>query len=240
MLYRGQLTDLGIVVILALRKFTARRRHTMPLPVITNGFRTRSVFSNVVAGRPWSTGMDFLCSTGGGDAQALADELIVRWNLFFITTSGGTAPQTLFRTEINLQSVEVYELDGSTAPATATPVGVVGGTNASSAGMPPDLAVVVSKRTAQRGARGRGRSYLAGFAGSILSTVDQGFIANGAAAALENNWVSQFDSVTAGGQTYDQVVIGRIGVGSPIQAAFPITNYSVDNSFDVQRRRGLA
>lgn len=211
----------------------------MPLPVIPGGFRARSSFTNVAGGRPWSTGMDFFVQTGVGDEQELADAVRSAWLSFFtIAVPTFTVMQNFFRSEVNLVEVEVYNLGTTAAPAVAVPTVATGGV-ASGVALPPDIAAVVSKRTAFRGARGRGRSYIGGLASTTMSLTDQGLFAQAFTNSLAAAWITYFAQFTLSGVTYQQSVIGRIAEGSPLQAAYPITAYIVDQNPDVQRRRGL-
>lgn len=138
-----------------------------------------------------------------------------------------------FTDDTQLDSISVYDLGSSTAAGIVTsglPTWGDGGSDA----LPPEVALVVSHRTATRGRSGRGRSYLAGFTeqtnvGGAPSSVLTG--------AIELAWALELLHIDyAGTDGLDQVVITQ--AQSP-NLARPVVAVQVDDHWDTQRRRGI-
>lgn len=215
----------------------------MTLPTLSGGYRTISRFTNIGSGRPWSTTMDFLEQTQQNDGAAdLAASLETAWIDFFQTLIGAGPADigSRFHQDVELSEIEVYPLGTGAASTirTATP-----GTGGSGTGtpLPPDVSVVLSKRTAFRGRSGRGRNYLAGLEDGAPD--GDGFIASVLVTALQAGANNEFLSLSAIGYAWDLVIITPQTPPPPptpwVPVARQVTSISVDRNFDTQRRRGL-
>lgn len=222
----------------------------MALPVLSNHFRTITTFSNIASGNPWSVTIDYdrTLETGDLSAENVADSLLVQWGLFVTTpiAPSGSIASTI-NSLVDLDSIRVYDLDPDPGPDAELTPGTAFGTSTFS-NLPPDLAICVSKRTAGRGRRARGRIYLGGF--NITASDANGFIAPGLQAAIAggmNDHMREFEPAI--GDRLTMVVISQFARGpvmppllppGPILPAtsFQVSSLTVDNHFDVQRRRG--
>lgn len=209
----------------------------MPLPVITDAYRVIVGFTGASSSKPWSTHWDYLDTSGLGNAADLATIFDTALNAF--KTVGGTTStevQDYFTTDTDLVDITVYALDGISAPVVITPASVSFGTGSNANTLPPDLAVVSTLRTTERGARGRGRQYWQ--ANNDLAKTSAGLVATGLRDNLSTGIFATFQTLTGVLGTYDWSVIGRAAEGNPTLVIREITSVSCDAHFDVQRRRG--
>lgn len=221
----------------------------MPLPVIT-GFRTVSTFSNIGSGVPWSVTFDYrhTLQTGGLSAQNVADHMLTRWIAFYNTITTGTNQLRLnVNPDVDLQSIKVYDLR-----LDAGPDGEWVGTESIGTGtggpLPPDMALCLTKRTGQRGRRGRGRAYFGGWQNSAVTA--DGFVTDSVATAVAAAATAQLLELNpAIGDELSMVVISQFARGpvvppllppGPILPTddFPVLSLTCDVQWDVQRRRG--
>lgn len=208
----------------------------MALPVVTNAFRAFLSFEAPSAGsKPFSTHIDYVKTTGSDVMTALGVAIALNAAITdFITGtySAGTMGDA-FTDDTQLDAIDVYDLGSTTAAGTLT-TGLAtwgdGGTDA----LPPDVALVMSHRTATRGRSGRGRSYLAGF---TEQTNIGGQPTETLTDALELNWQLAFlhiDYTATDG--LDQVVISQAVTPN---VAREVTSIQTDRHWDTQRRRGI-
>lgn len=214
----------------------------MPLPQLSGGYRCISRFSNVSGGTEFSVLMDYLEATQTSNLeQELAEAVRDIWDDWFTNLFTGTTNTmaSYISTEVDLQEVLCYDLDGSSAAAVEPGLATSGGASGGDA-LPPDLAVVHSKRTNFRGRSGRGRFYMAGWTTNILAGGQSGLLdatfLDDVRIAATAIWTS--DRITASG-TFSPIVIANQAVGQIPVGRF-ITAVTVDQHFDVQRRRGNA
>lgn len=209
----------------------------MALPQIPNAFRTYSRFSNVPGGRPWSVVLDYTNEDALGSAANLAATLVGQWVAFFTDIITGTdSVEDYFHSSVKLQEVIVYDLGNTSAPAVESGFVTPPGGVSTQQPLPPDIAMVVSKRTEVRGRSGRGRTYLGGLVTFGMAAGTGQFrssIAGGMQAAYAANLVSFSDLTPA---QYDLGVISQ--ATNPSGELRKVANVLVDVNADVQRRRG--
>lgn len=209
----------------------------MALPQIPNAFRTYSRFSNVPGGRPWSVVLDYTNEDALGSASSLAATLVGQWVSFFTDIITGTDQvEDYFHSAVKLQEVVVYDLGSLDAPAVESAFANPPGGVSTQQPLPPDIALVVSKRTELRGRSGRGRTYFGGLVTFGMQSGSGTFrtaIASGMQAAYAANLVSFSDLTPA---QYDLGVISQ--ATNPSGELRKVANVLVDVNADVQRRRG--
>jgi len=209
------------------------------MPSIANAWRTRSVFSNVGSGKVWTTGQDYrFTGTSAGVAGELATLVNNAWVAWFQTIVTGTTPiQSYMRSEVKLVEVQVYDLGADGAVSSQAGNAAAKGLVTTTTAVPPDLAIVISKRTATRGAKGRGRCYISGWATNALDSSGSGYIASVLHPVVASAYSAAFKDVAVGGASYKAVVISQQpSIG--LDKHYDITSFSADNHWDVQRRRG--
>ena len=215
----------------------------MPLPNVSGAYRVILEFSNVSGGKNWTVSHDWLEDT---QDNTLAQELADAWPAL-ITGLGAQAVLTndlnqYFRSEVDYVSATVYPLGtGAAAAVNATPTAF--GVQNTEAPLPPDIAMVVSKRTEFRGRSGRGRMYWAGMSvGAMDGGADNGLYLPALVGAMQDWWNAFISSgiVTASGTFRPVIITPQTApeVGPWIPLARSVTNYAVDIHPDVQRRRG--
>lgn len=207
----------------------------VPLPIIENGFRTVTTFSNIASGRPWSTCFDYKAREAPvSDAEDIAEAMETAWAGFFAAPYQTETMKLRIMPAVSLQNIVVYDLSSDSAAFETGPIPTIIGTESLTAALPPDVAICVSKRTATRGRRGRGRSYLGGWS-SVVSTPTGAIIAPEAIAAAANNNFLTLVGIGAA-EIADLVVISQ--AADPLGVTYPVTTLTVDANFDTQRRRG--
>lgn len=208
----------------------------MPLPVIADHFRTITGFQNIPAGRPFSVCMDFAAITPASIEDEDVGEALGRaWLAVFAADRGTSTFSTGIYDGLECTGITVYDLTGDKAPYFTGPLaGIVG--NSALPPLPPDLAIVCSKRTGTRGRRGRGRFYMGGWCQNVVD--EDGFVDTvvDIQAAFQDNLLVLEDLTPE--PIASMVVISQVEV--PTGTPYPVTSLTVDNHWDVQRRRGLA
>lgn len=211
----------------------------MPLPVIADHFRTISEFTSQASGKPWTVCMDY---DGSGVTVDLTDEdvafaMLGGWQAFFAQVIGAVSVEDQFFTGTSLDQVTVYDLTADKAPYVLTTTPSVQGDGISA--LPADVAICISKRTATRGRRGRGRIYLGGLATASL-TPATGFIAFADILSLgaNNHLLNLIVGPIGSEEDLPMCVISQ--AVTPAGISYPVDTLTVDNSFDTQRRRGVA
>lgn len=210
----------------------------MVLPVIADGFRAILAFTPTGGGREWTVHADYVSDHVSPAASEVAEGIeaaMAAWKVDGIDAS--TQTQDFFTDNQDFIRITVYALDGESVPWVVTPAVTSFGTGTTSSSMPPDLAVVTTLRTAERGPRGRGRMY---WSPSCVVANSGGMVAAGAVRQLGERFGVFFGEITSLlGETFHQVVIGRESEGSGVRIARPVIQWSCDTHWDVQRRRGL-
>jgi len=199
----------------------------------------RSIFSNVGAGQVWSTGQDYKVNTPGtGTPEDLAAVVNTAWVAWFATiVLGTTAISSYMKDAVKLVELQVYDLGASGAVYGVAGATGAKGVNSTNTALPPDLATVISKRTGQRGAKGRGRCYISGWSSNALSTDMAGYIHTSLAAAIASGYSTQFKTLGGTGATYKAGVVSQApSIG--LDKFYEILSFQADNHWDVQRRRG--
>lgn len=210
----------------------------MVLPVIENGFRAIMAFTPTAGGKEWTVHADYVSDHVSPDASEVAEGIeaaMLAWKADGLDT--GSETRDYFTTAQDFIRITIYALDGESVPYVVTPAVTSFGTQSDVGSLPPDLAVVTTLRTAERGPRGRGRMYWQP-AGGITNA--SGTVAAGCVRQLGARFGTFFGTITdTDMETFHQVVIGRESEGSATRIARPVIQWSCDNHFDVQRRRGL-
>lgn len=211
----------------------------MPLPVITDGYRCILQFSGAPAGKSWTTHLDYWRNAGTGEQDelfALLDAAMTAWNAAGPTTS--TELRDFFDQNIDFLGVDIYKLDGVSAARSYTPTTTAWGTATVGASqLPPDLAVVSTLRTADRGPRARGRCYW--FPNAPLSN-NSGVPHNDLRTNLSTNMFNNLAILTDASDEFLLSVIGRTSESDPTPVRRIVESIGCDAHFDVQRRRGQA
>ena len=210
----------------------------MPLPTIPGVVRASA--SGVIAGGShWSNTWHFrridLADPVPADIAALHVELLV---FYAALGTGFLAGVT------SLDVINYTPLDGTSGAVALPGPGDPGGDGASA--LPPEVAEVITIRTAGRGRRARGRIFLPAISethnvgGRLTSAAVLGLTALAdalAAAAVVSGW-------QVGVASYGRSMIRtpgftdhRISVSSWDPFFTPATSLTVDNKFDVQRSR---
>lgn len=160
---------------------------------------------------------------------------------------GGTWPPlaAFMPTTGSFTRVELLDVRTPNQPVVSSTGAATPGTSAS-AGLPGEVAAVLTLRTALTGTSNRGRVYVPNFATNALGAGDviaaaavtaiQGWVANiqGAVANVSGTWVILHPARAA--------YIGATGTTHPARPAGSVTVTSAivrDNHWDSQRRRGL-
>lgn len=217
----------------------------MALPSLDDHYRAITRFTNVPGGRPFTVSIDFVdLDKLGNLAPQLAEGLLENWGGWFASIVGGgvTPLSDYIMPTVAVSSVLVYDLGSADEGAERTPstpiVGTAGGTDRA---MPPDIAVVVSKRSGFRGRAGSGRFYMGGWAEQIM---------DGASGLLEPTFTQGLEQISndsflgAPGTFTDADLNGiRAAIISQKEGLPDISRvvqtFTVDTHVDVQRRRGI-
>jgi len=163
----------------------------------------------------------------------------------FSTGATWTALAAFMPTTVALAGISLRDVNAPNGALINSTTPAAPGTSASP-GLPDEVALVVTMRTALAGRANRGRMYIPGWATNALAA---GNVAAAATVTALQNWVQGFGTVyTASGLT---LVIGQPArnaytgstgtqhparpAGSVIVNALPVR----DNHWDTQRRRGL-
>jgi hypothetical protein len=188
----------------------------MPLPTIANVFRVRLLWSAHAGVTPVNV---FHVRASGADEEDIFNQVEgeLLGNQFGCMNQNYT-----------INAIGVTPLDGASAETVftlGTPLAATGGTGEQS----PQVAVVVSLHTTQRGARGRGRLYL----GPVVEVSQvNGALDSGDRTAMQTAWES-FVSGLAGG-----AIATLLGVASYTHSDFhDLKSLSVQSVLGTQRRR---
>jgi hypothetical protein len=210
----------------------------MPLPVIPGAVRITC--AGVVAGggrwsNTWHARRVDLGSSTGVEQAALATE----FGIFY-----GGAIMPLCAAPTAIQTVELTPLDG-TSGAIVFPTPVVG--SSSDGALPPEVASVITIRTAARGRRARGRVYLPAFSKGhittpgLLDSTTIGVIQVAVAALMVGAGVAGWEMGVASygkSRKVDFTVTPHRVVETVWDPFFtPMTLGTVDDRLDVQRHR---
>lgn len=210
----------------------------MVLPIIENGFRAILGFTPSGGGREWSTHLDYVSDHVSPAASEVAEGIeaaMEAWKADGIDS--GNETRDLFTASQDFIRITIYPLDGESVPYVVTPAVTSFGTNGEVNSIPPDLAVVTTLRTAERGPRGRGRMFWQAGSGTVNNS---GMVSAAAVRQFGARVGVFFGTITDTSlETFHQVVIGRESEGSSVRIARPVIQWSCDTHFDVQRRRGL-
>lgn len=201
----------------------------MPLPVVTDHYLVSARFLRVGGDVVMNT-FCFRNDDEGTTSAAVADHLRDLLDSFYGDGSTGTdtAGAILANTLHSLTYV-IYDLGDPDAGALERP-SLTYTTTGSTAGAqaPPDLALVVSWRTAQRGQAFRGRTYIGPLEGTVVADTGRPIqtaldALAGAAPLLIGNPLTRVATLCILSRTR--------GVATPVTGGY------VDNAFDTQRRR---
>jgi hypothetical protein len=190
-----------------------------PLPTITDVYRVTLLWSLVSGVRPVNV---FHVRKASSTASDVADDVEA-------AIVAGFTPQNMFRpmgSGYTLESFEVLPLDGTstTFQRNMLPHGITGG---SSGEIIPQAAGVISLKTDQRGARGRGRMYLGP---TTEGSDDAGILNSAIASATLTGWGNFIASLTAA--ACPLVIASYLHVD-----AHDVVNVRVDSVVGTQRRR---
>lgn len=168
--------------------------------------------------------------------------------IFSALTTGGlwTALATHLNTSTLLQSVTLTSVHSAGLPSFVSTGSAVAGSNAG-LGMPSEVALCVTLRTAGRGPQNRGRMYITGYA---VDQVIAGNLVSAAAVTDTAAWANNIKGVLSSqgltwaiGQQERAAYTGTTGTEHPARAANVNMDVSAaivrDNRWDSQRRRGL-
>lgn len=188
-----------------------------PLPTIADVFRCAFTWING-AGNQTTNVLHFRCTGTVDDvAQALFD---------VFDDAGFQNPWGALDSDYEITSVNITPLDGVTASSDHALPGTNGGGTGDQI---PNMAMVISEKTGQRGARGRGRV----FVGPVSEGQSNGgFFDSGFAAAVLSNWDDFHDALVASTPSVVPVVASYVH-----EDAHDITSYRVDIKAGTQRRR---
>lgn len=201
----------------------------MPLPVVTDHYLVSAQFLRV-GGDPVMNTFCFRNDDEGAGRAAVADHLRDLLDTFYGDGMAGsdTAGAVLANTLHSLTYV-IYDLgdpDAGALERSSLTYRTEGST--ASAQAPPDLAMVISWRTDQRGQSFRGRTFIGPLEGSVVGddgrpiTVALEALA-GAAPLLIGNPLTRVATLCVLSRTR--------GIATPVTGGY------VDNAFDTQRRR---
>lgn len=156
--------------------------------------------------------------------QSVADEI----GFAFRNAIVDVAPSLNFAWSVT--SIQIRDLRTSTSPTWEADVPLFSGSNAGEA-MPPQMAIVASHSTGQRGASFRGRTYLNGWTESVNEA--DGSVSAGARTTIVTMFEAiQTDLAAVTGGPFTLAVLSR-----KLLEANPITNTTVDTEWDRQDRR---
>lgn len=199
----------------------------MPLPTISQVVRTQ-LRGLCPSGQVWINTYHFHANGVGvwGSTQIAALDVMIKKLYSTNVYASGIALKSLWSPNTTWTDTVYTPLDGSSASTTIT-AGVPG--TGTAPDLPSEVSPVVTLRTGTRGRSYRGRVYLPPtVTGASTAT---GFITT----AIVNNLVAQFNGwiadLPATGPGYLVVASYHLSI------ATAVTVSSVDNKFDVQRRR---
>lgn len=162
-----------------------------------------------------------------GDALALNDAIIIGWEDHILPIQSNA---------LEMMQVQTYDMSSADSWVMTTPfdASTVGG-NATTPGLPANIACVVSFRTENRGKSGRGRLYHAGLTeaqvtGNQLTTTVPG--------TIRQNYINMFaDIESAAGVNHVIVSFQGGGVARLTGWVQQVHQYIVNERIDTQRRR---
>lgn len=217
----------------------------MPLPTIPGTVRC-SVRGSAPSGEEWVNVVH--CRYAGGasnpgptEIAALDAKLVRFWSGTAYTS--GQAWLTRCRNNWAMADITYYPLDNSSLATVVSHV--VAGTDPTTTSSPPEVAPVLTIRTANRGRRYRGRIFLPApttalvnadgtlQAGVITQTVNQMIGLQADLATIQ--WALGVASYGVGQSTNPVTKVVTSTTWSPFFT--PATTFSMDPKFDVQRRR---
>lgn len=211
----------------------------MAAPVLAGVYRNIISIADPItrAGRySWSLDTIFTSGPGPGGEQAdMAAAVAGLVDSMFNTGFTANPLNAFMHDQIPTtgHQVETFELTGPNAPSAIEPFTI--DTNSGFNGLPAEVALCVTKRTAGRGRRFRGRLYF----GSMhinLSSGAGGRPPTSIRNALVDNFNGYFIETEPGGIT--AVVSSSALDGAPATAS-AVTSFTVSDSWDSQRRRGF-
>lgn len=195
-----------------------------PLPIATDTFQTRLIWTSASAPRPATNTLYFLDTAGGQTEANLWTDLDSSVTANMWDTVGGTT------TKVN--QVRNTRLNGVAAGVLHTPAGAKW---ASGSTGDPILqgAVVVSGMTAVRGPGGRGRVFLPWTAEGAQAA---GVVTPGNLANVQTGWTAFLASMVAAGW---QPVILNYVLPPTVSQVHSVTAYVARPSLRTQRRRTI-
>jgi hypothetical protein len=141
-----------------------------------------------------------------------------------------TATKANFSGGVTFVSVQGKDISVANGYQTTVPLGSVTGTYNNGIPLPGNVSLVVSLHTNHGGRRGRGRVFMYGLRGDMLSTVEQDMITPSQANAYFEIFSTLRDEMAAANVP--------LSVASRLDAAvYPVIAVTVDPSTDSMRRR---
>ena len=195
----------------------------MPLPTIPDVIRV-AVEGRCSNGQPWANVFHV-----EKEAANAYDVAISQLHAFVATLYGAAGLRTQVSNNVSFDQVRYTPLDGISA-STITTLGTVGA--ATDETLPPSSSIVVSHRTANRGPRYRGRTYLPQWTRGFLA--DDGSTSPATVATVSGYW-----------QTFNTSVSGAAFLVAFVVASYkfstvePVLTSLANTEFDTQRRRRL-
>lgn len=208
----------------------------MPLPLITNVVRV-AVSGQTSTGTAWANILHYRKTTGSIDAAAIT-ALAAEIQKLYQTNASASARHllTYCKTTTFANQVTFTPLDGTSA---STVLSVNWPGTQTDDQLPAETSLVVTWRTALRGRRNRGRTYLPPF--TEVNNTATGVIVSTIPAALAEQAIDHIADLTA---VNWQLVVASYGgpSGTPpttwVPYATTVTTATVSQSWDSQRRRG--
>jgi hypothetical protein len=205
----------------------------MPLPVIAGTVRC-AVQGTMPNGQAWVNVWHARYSTGASSPGAAditnLDNLLLRiYSGTAFTT--GTPWLTLCYSGVKMTQINYTPLDGTSLSTQIvhTPAGTGGTTS-----LPPEVAHVLTLRTAQRGRSHRGRIYMPAMAQSNIAA------AGDVSPSFVTNFLTQLTGVMGALGNGITAPFWELGVASYKNSYFtPLANPTMDLHPDVQRRRRM-
>ena len=199
----------------------------MPLPVISQVIRA-AMRGTCVGGQKWQNVLHFHRTAAGAwsgaDIIALDAVLVKLWHVNY--AGGGGALDILQNSAQTWDDTVYTPLDGTSASTTinSARAGAAGG-----ASLPPEVSLVATLRTAKRGRSYRGRVYMPPFTQAQTTTL--GYASSACLTFVTVQWNGFASDLAVNGP-------GTLVVASYLHSTSElVTGITVDNKFDVQRRR---
>lgn len=206
----------------------------MALPTIPNHFYVQAVFDRELENNTSNTFcFEDTRTTGQGNMNVdLAENVRAVLDAFYGTGGTGGSPNAgaLLSTDLHALRYVIYNLASPTAGALEIPSDTFRTAATTPAMAPPDMAIVITWRTALRGRSYRGRTYVGPLRTALhdgtgrLSATNADLAAGAAALLLPHNTLDHDLRLT---------VLSR-----EIPTATRVSGADVDREFDTQRRRG--